>query len=49
MEIDIGLMIFMTLIVFQAQLSDKWFDFMLVHTFAKNVVSSKNKYFLLIL
>jgi len=33
---------------FQAQLNDTWFDFMLIHTFAKNVVKSKSRYLLLI-
>jgi len=47
-EIEILFNDIQSLTNFQAQLNDTWFDFMLVHTFAKNVVKSRSKYLLLI-
>ncbi len=35
-------------LIFKAQLSDTWLDFMLVHTFAMNVTLNKSGYLLLI-
>lgn len=47
-EIEIVFNDVQSLINFQAQLNDTWFDFMFIHTFAKNVVKSRNMYLLLI-
>jgi len=47
MEIDIGFNDVEDLTHFQAQLSDTWFDFMLVYTFATNVTLNRNGYLLL--
>jgi hypothetical protein len=47
MEIDIGFNDVEDLIHFQAQLSDTWFNFMLIHTFATNVTLNRSGYLLL--
>jgi len=47
MEINISLFDLDHLIDFEASISDKWLDFMLVHTFAQNVASNRGMYLLL--
>jgi hypothetical protein len=47
MEIHIFLFDLDHLIDFEAPMSDNWLDFMLVHTFAQNVVSNRGMYLLL--
>jgi hypothetical protein len=46
-EIHISLFDFDHLTYFEAPMFDKWLDFMLVHTFAQNVASSRGMYLLL--
>jgi hypothetical protein len=47
-EIEIVFNDVQSLTNFQAQLNDTGCDFMLIHTFAKNVVKSRSMYLLLI-
>jgi len=47
MEIDIFLCDLEGFTNFEALMSDKWLDFMLIHTLAKNVVSNMCRYILL--
>jgi hypothetical protein len=47
MEIDISLFDLDHFMDFEAPMSDKWLDFMLMHTFAHNVVSNRGMYLLL--
>jgi len=47
MEIDIGFNDVEDLTHFQAQLSDTWLDFMLIHIFATNITLNRSGYFLL--
>jgi hypothetical protein len=47
MEINIFLCDFKCFTNFEAPMFDEWLDFMLVHTFAKNLVSNMCRYILL--
>jgi hypothetical protein len=47
MEIDIFLCDLQCFTNFEAPMSEKWLDFMLIHTFAKSVVSNMCMYILL--
>jgi CYTH domain-containing protein len=47
MEIDIFLCDFQCLTNFETPMSNKCFDFMLVHTLTKNIVSNRRMYVLL--
>jgi hypothetical protein len=47
MEIDIFFKDIEHLIGFVTPMSDKWLDFMLVHTFVENIISNKDMYLLL--
>ncbi len=47
MEIDITLSDLDHLTNFEAPMSNKWLDFMLVHTFAQNFASNRGMYLLL--
>jgi hypothetical protein len=46
MEIDIFFSDIEHLIDFEAPMSDKWLDFMLVHAFVYNIISNKDTYLL---
>jgi hypothetical protein len=46
MEIDIFFNDIKHLIDFEAPMSDKWLDFMLIHTFVYNIISNKDMYLL---
>jgi hypothetical protein len=47
MEINISLFDLDHLTDFEAPMSDKWLDFMLMHTFAQNLASNRGMYLLL--
>jgi hypothetical protein len=47
MEIDIFFIDIHHFIDFEAPMSNKWLDFMLVHTFVHNVILNRDMYFLL--